>query len=498
MEPQSSDLKRSLATGFAWTGWGKSSFVVVQLLVIMVLARMLTPEEFGIVGAAMIAIDSAEILAKLGLRPALIQRPTLGRSYESSSVALAIAGGGGTGLVIWAIAPAVAGVFGFPQVTDVLRVLAVVLPIRTIGNVADALLTRAHEFKWLAWTELVSYILGFGVGAIAAAAAGLGVWALVIGTVAMESLKALLRLVKRRPAAGRPRLAETRELLGFGVGVTVGRIPNSIADRADNFVVGVSLGSEALGVYGRAYQLMQVPGALFGKVLHQVFLPAVARLQGRREVLATAFRRGISASALVILPLSAFLGVLAADVVEFTLGDQWGDAVGPFRILAAAMLLRGGYQVGEALAVGTGAVYRRAWRQWVHAVLIVAGALVGQQWGLEGVAWGVFAALLTNYLLTAQLGLSIVGLTWSQFGSVHIPAARLAVLIGVVAAAVGIALEGLPAVVVLLLAFVVCCAVGLLAVWRMPRWFLGEEGLWGLGIFRNLWTSQRAGRKAHT
>ena len=107
--------------------------------------------------------------------------------------------------------------------------------------------------------------------------------------------------------------------------------------------------------------------------------------------LAAAYLRAVALIALLVLPLSAALILLAPEVVRVALGPRWGLAVAPFQILGIGMLFRTSYKMSDSIARSTGAVYRRAWRQVIYAALVVVGAWVGQHWGIAGVAWGALA-----------------------------------------------------------------------------------------------------------
>ena len=129
--------------------------------------------------------------------------------------------------------------------------------------------------------------------------------------------------------------------------------------------------------------------------------------------------------------MSVFFLVLAPEIVLLTLGPKWTEVTLPFQILATSLLFRTSYKISDSLTKATGAVYRRAWRQWVYAVLVVLGAFGGQFWGISGVAVGVVTAISTNYLLMAHLSLRLVDISFKDFFEAHIPGAVLGVGAGV-------------------------------------------------------------------
>jgi PST family polysaccharide transporter len=151
------------------------------------------------------------------------------------------------------------------------------------------------------------------------------------------------------------------------------------------------------------------------------------------------------------------------------------------------MLFRTSYKMSDSLARATGSVYRRAWRQIVYAALVVGGALVGQRWGIVGVAVAVVAALAVNFSLMAQLSLSVSGLSWASFLRVHLAPAALAAACAPVTWGVTTALRdaALPAIVVLAGGVIATLTWALLLAWRAPALFLGQDVLWMLETLRS-------------
>ena len=475
------DLTRRTVGGLLWTGGGKAAYGVLYLAVLAILARMLSPAEFGVVSAALVVIGVSQIVSQLGLGPALVQRPALEPRHVETAFTGSIAIGVALGVVVWAAAPAAAAFLHVPAAGPVIRVLAWVFPLQGVAVVAESLLRRDLEFRRLTQAEVAAYALGYGLVGIVLAAAGWGVWALVAGQMAQTVIRTAWVVALRPPR--RARLGDGRslaELLYFGGGFTLAKVANFIAVQGDNLVVARALGPTALGVYGRAYALMSAPAYGFGTVLDNVLFPAMARIQHDPERLAAAYRRGVALLALLVLPPSVVLILVAPEFIRVALGPRWDAAVAPFQVLAIGMLFRTSYKISDSLARATGAVYRRAWRQALYAGLVVAGAAIGQFWGVLGVAWGALVALTVNFALMAQLSLRLARFPWSAFRAAHAPAAWLTLVTTPPAWAVAALLRnaGAPALLVLAGAAAAGAAMGLAAVARAPKRFLGADGAW--------------------
>jgi PST family polysaccharide transporter len=224
---------------------------------------------------------------------------------------------------------------------------------------------------------------------------------------------------------------------------------------------------------------MAGPAVLFGNVLDRVLFPAMSQLQRHPEHLAEAYRRGVALIALVMLPASAVLLVLAPELVDVVLGPAWREVVLPLQILGAGMLFRTSCKLSDSLVRATGAVYARTWRQTAYAVFVLAGAWVGHFWGIPGVAAAVFVTLVANFLLMAQLSLRLAAMPWRTFWYAHVPGLALA---GLAAGSVGAAASLLRAwdlaPVLVLVASVATLAPSAALVACMPGIFLGEDGRW--------------------
>jgi PST family polysaccharide transporter len=460
---------------------GKGGHAGLTLLTMVVLARLLSPREFGTVSAALVVISFTSIFSRLGLGPAVVQRQQLEQRHLQAAFTGSLLLGLLLGAGIWWGAPLVAAFFHNPQVEPVLKVLAWTFPLSGISTVAESLMFRELRFRWIANLGLATHALGYGLVAVILALAGLGVWALVAAAMVQTTARsAILLYVRRPPLAWWPEWRALKEMLHFGTGFTVAKVANHLALQGDNLVVGHWLGPVALGLYGRAYHLMSVPASVVGNVLDDVLFPTMARFQEEVERLGRAYRRGVAVIALVALPASIVLFVLAPELIQVVLGPRWSGAVAPFRVLVIGTLFRTSCKLSDSLARSAGMVYRRARRQIVYAGLVIGGAYVGQHWGITGVAVGVLVALAANFLLMAQLSLEVSRLKWSTFWAAHTPSFILAGVCGIVAWSVAVSLRewSVGSLGVLLLSSGAALLSGLGLVWRFPERCLGPDGIW--------------------
>jgi PST family polysaccharide transporter len=483
--PQS--LRHRTLSGIIWMGFAAGGRALIQLLILSILARLLTPREFGVVGAALVVVAFSQLFSRLGVGQSLVQIEAIERRHRETGFivsvvfSLAIAGG------VWILAPVAADFYGIREVKAVLRPLALLFPLRGIATVAEAALRRDLRFKRLAAIDTVALALGYGVVGVVAAINDLGVWALVLAQLSQSTLRAIV-LLATYPPVRIPRMSRSalRELLQLGGGFTAGSIATYVAQHVDNVLVGRWLGPTALGLYGRAYQMMAMPANLFGSVLTIVLFPAMARVQDSKKALASAYTKGVAAIALMTGPTSVVVAVLGVEIVALVLGPQWHNAVSPLRLLALGTLFRTSFKMSESISKATGAVYRRAWRQWTYVAIVALAVWTGQQWDITGVAGMILIALAINFLLMAQLSLKLAEMTWRDFRRAHAPALRLAALAGAVSAGIRalLVLTDLSSTWVLVGTSAAVVVSVSLVTWRLPTVFLGAEGLWVLRRFK--------------
>nr|WP_246476703.1 lipopolysaccharide biosynthesis protein [Salicibibacter cibi] len=427
------------------------------------------------------------IFTQLGVGPALIQRMYLEERHIRTGFTASILLGFTFTLLIIIFAPVIASLFLIDELTEVLRVISVMFIFQSVGIVAESLLRRELRFRNIAIMQVVSFSIGYGLMGITLGLLDFGVWALVGAHISQTLLKMSLMLYFR-PHSKKLELnvITLKELLLFGGGHTLGKIGNFFALQGDNAVVGRFLGAEALGFYGRAYQLMMMPVTLFGTVLDKILFPAMSTIQEQNKRILRVYRRGIAMVSLIIIPIGAFLWLAAPEIVLMLLGTSWTEIIPAFQILIAGLLFRTSYRLSDSLIRAKGAVYRNSWRQWVYALAVLIGSYIGHFWGVSGVAFGVLLALTLNYFLLAKLSLKLIGMRWKEYLGAHIPGLLLGTLVfGEVWVLLKLfrAYELTPLVSVGAIGILV-----LLSVWIVYRYgsniFFGKDGVWAINTVK--------------
>jgi PST family polysaccharide transporter len=492
-------LTQEAVSNVGWQALVMGSNLLLKALVLVALARLMPPSEFGLIAAATVIISLAADFSQIGVHRAVIQRFTLDTAHVRSAFAISLLTGSAAAAVLYTAAPAMAGLLGIAETRPLIAFLALTLAITGISEVSASLLQRDRQFRVLGLIDLGSYFLGFGCVALPLAFLGYGAWALAIGQMAQVVARLTALFAVRLPAmALLPRWRESKDLLIPGAGFSAGQIGNFLATQADYFLVGRFLGAEALGLYSRAYQLFMLPAQMFGKVVATVLFPTFSAIQDQPERIGRAYLSALGITALMILPVSAGLIILAPELVGFLLGANWQGIVAPFQVLVVTLLFRTSYKISDAVVLATGSMYRRALTQYLYAGAVVAGSLAGLRFGLAGVAAGVGAAVVFNHAITLTLARRNTGLAWSAILLAQLRQVPGAVVIAgpVWLAAQWARAHGLPDLAVLA-AGGAAGAAAFGAAWWLARPIFGPEADWLASLISSrlaAWKARRAAR----
>ncbi len=414
--PTKAALLSSTFTGLTAQYFGTLTQGLVQLGVLAVLARLLSPADFGLVGLATVFVGLAALLAQFGISVAIVRQPELTERHIRAAHTLALVLGLAVSLLLAAGAPLLAQSFMNPGLTGVLRALSIVFLLGNPSAVAEALLEREMAWGRLMWINLVAFVLGYALTGCALAVQGFGAWALVGSQLAQTLLRTIL-LLWTSPHPKRPLIAgeELRTLLRFGGGFTLARLFNYGAQQGDYMVVGRVLGVAPLGFYTRAFKLMQLPATYFAAVIAKVLFPIMARVQGEVDRLRMAYLTASAVITIITAPISALMIVTAPDIVDLVLGPRWRPTVAPFQILTAGVVFRNAFVMAYCLDGAVGDMRRRTVRDFIYAVAILTGSVLGVRFGLPGVAAGVLAAIVLNYFVAARMSLNLLASSGREY-----------------------------------------------------------------------------------
>lgn len=418
--------------------WAYFSYVGGRLLVLLstvILARLLTPKEFGIVGFAMVSMALLETVKDLGLSQALVaSRPELVEKRANTVFVTSVLLGALLSLLMVAISPAAAAFFDESQLQAILPVLGLNFLLNSLGSTHYALAQKRLDFRTRTAAEFAD-VLVRGVLGVVLALAGAGVWALVLGYVFgnVAAVIVLWALVPWRPKLriDRPELGG---LLRFGGALTGVDVTAAIVSNVDYLFIGKMLGPTALGLYTLGFRLPELVIVNIAVVAGAVLFPAFANVD--RAALAHAYLVSLRYMMLVALPLAAAMAILAEPLILAAFGDKWEGAVAPMQVLAL-------YSFAATVGIPAGTAYKAVGRADVllklaipRTILVVALVAIFTSSGITAVAGcqaavaGLFS-LIGLWLAARLLEVDLRSMLLAFWQPVVATAALAAVVVGI-------------------------------------------------------------------
>ncbi len=391
LTPSTHDIGARARTAVGWRALSQFSSQGIQIVVGIILARLLMPSDFGIIGMAGIVTGLAGVFQDLGFGQALVQRAELRPEHSRSAFWMTLIMGTLLYTALYFGAPWAGEYFRDDRMVPVLRLMALSFLISPFGVVPRSLLQRELDFRKPFYAGLAGTIANGGVG-ITMAFLGYGYWSLVWALLVSSAVGTIaLCIVTRYAPPVVPSLRGARELFAFGGGMTAISLLHFMREKADYFMIGRQMDVTALGLYTRAYGQITLPITVTAHSVHGIMFAALSRLQTQPERLRKAFCSALTAVAAVAFPLEGMLLVTSAELIPAVFGQQWTGSVRSVQILTLAGFAMVVGNMGGAAMTATGRVKLAVWMQGIEAFLLPAAAYSGSRWGIVGVSIGVTA-----------------------------------------------------------------------------------------------------------
>lgn len=377
-----------------------STFITagLQIVVTAVLARLLTPDAFGLVAMAGLVLRFGQYFAQMGVGQAVVQRAELTDDHASAGFWSSVLIGALFSGAAWLLAPLGAAAFGAPELIPVLQVMGLSFVLTGTSTTSFALLRRAMRFRAIAIAEIIAYVIGYG-GALVLAATGAGVWALVFAGLCQNTAASILYNVLARPiVVPVTRWQPYRELLGFGTTVSFISFLEFLNSSLDTIAVGRLEGATQLGFYNRALSLTGLPMYYMSTSLSKVLLPSFSSIQEDTGRTGRAYISLITVFAGIGLPVAFGMSGASREVVAVLLGDQWTTSVPIMRIVAVASAASMMSHFGGILMEATAHLREKVALRTVQLAVFVVLVYVLRGFGLSGFALA-FAMSETGQLI---------------------------------------------------------------------------------------------------
>jgi O-antigen/teichoic acid export membrane protein len=369
--------------------------MVIQFASVVILARLLMPEDFGLVASVGPIVAFVALLQNLGLQQALVQRKDISDRQLNQVFWVSALVGLGSSVLVAVLAPAIAAFYGDQRMLGITIASALPLLLGSIAAVPLALMNRHLQFGQLALNDVMTAAAGFLAAAIAAWA-GMGYWSLVLGpaAAAVVALVAAWQVVRWTPS--RPDLKIDGDILSFGANLTGFNLVNFFSRNLDNILIGKYSGAIELGYYDRAYKLLLFPLQNITQPLTRVMVPLLSRIHEDKARFRDLYVRTNWMLAAVTMPGIAALTLASGPVVELLFGPRWTAVAPIFAWLGIASLM-------QSVSSTTGWIFicqgkTKVMFQWgiYSSLTTVASFIVGLHWGAVGVA---AAYAISGYVL---------------------------------------------------------------------------------------------------
>ena len=416
-------LQTKTVKGISWSAISQVSTQGIQFVVKLVLARILVPEDFGIIGMALIFTAFIQTVNELGLSISIIQRKDVKERHLSTSFWANIF----IGIVICVIAiiasPLVADFFKEEGLQPIIRVLSIGFILGSFGIVHRAILTKNIDFKNVAITE-AGAVLSSGIISVFLALSGFGVWSLVLGSL-MGDLGRSVFLWMRCPWRPSKKFDRTSfsELFVFGKNVLGSRVISYITFNADYFLIAKFLDATSLGLYTLAYQMAVFPLSQISSVITRVTFPVFSAIQEHNTRIRMGYLQAIKYTSLITFPLLTGLAIVAPELIPTLIGEKWMPMVLPLQILCIAGII-------YSIATHTGSVILSKGRSDIHirwdaskALVLPLAALIGVQYGIIGVATATALTSCVLFLIIQKITNRLIDLRFQEYFKALFPAA---------------------------------------------------------------------------
>jgi PST family polysaccharide transporter len=400
-------LKKKTFWGGIWNSLSSVSLTGLNFIITAILARLLSPNAFGVMGMIQTTIALINMMNQFGLSPAIIQGENLNQKRLSSLFWFNMLVGIVMTCIVFFSSDLVALFFNQNSLAPLLRLISIVFTIVSFSFIQQSLLKKEMKFKKLFNINIISTIF-YGLITIILAFNGFGVKALVIGYISKNIITTFSIIFFQRWLPDfRFNFKEIKDLLDFGVYVFGGSFLNYFNRNLDYLLIGRFLGSEALGYYTLAYKMMLIPVQKIGGVIGNTFLPAFSQIKNNKKSIKKYYLKVLQLISLLTFPMMGGLFIVAPEFILSVYGENWKPVIILIQILSVTGALQSlGTTIGVILFSQGRSDISFKWNLFAVSNLAIA-MIIGMNWGIKGVATGVavfsFYSFWISFYITGDL-----------------------------------------------------------------------------------------------
>ncbi|MEG9302761.1 MOP flippase family protein [Psychrobacter celer] len=428
-------LKQKAVSGVKWTTFSSVIVAILQIVQLVILARLLEPTVFGLMAITSVVIGFAQAFLDMGISNAIIHKQEVSHTQLSSLYWLNVLSGIVLFLIVSLCAPVVALFYQEAELTNIIILVAMTFLIQPFGQQFIVLWQKELKFNDIAKVDILTKLVALIVS-IVFAYYNYGVYALVYGVLAGTILQTLVFVYKglrEYTISFVFRLSDVREFLSFGLYQMAEKTLNYFNSQIDTLLIGKLLGVETLGVYNIAKQIIMKPIQIINPIVSKVTFPVMAKIQNDTDRLKEIYLKTINLLSSINFPIYLFMLITAPQLVPLMFGEQWVDAVIILQILSIYGALRSiGNPVGSLLLAKGRADWGFYWNLGLFFYVPIVIYLFSRA-GIETLSWGMVGIMVS--LITPMWYLLVRPLVQAKFWEFHKQIATpafISMLIGVV------------------------------------------------------------------
>ncbi|WP_082500626.1 lipopolysaccharide biosynthesis protein [Agreia sp. Leaf244] len=382
-----SGLASSAARGSAVTIASQGIKLVLMLASTIVLARLLSPSDYGIIAMVVAIVGVGEIFRDFGLSMSALRAKELSQQQQSNLLWINVGVGAILTILFFFLAVPISLFYGRPELVGIVHVLSMTFVVNGISTQFRVRINRELRFVALAVADIVPYALAF------AAALGLALyqgtyWALVAQQLVVSVAGLALAVIFARWMPGLPGRAEMGGLIKFGMSFAATQLVSYATRNVDSIAIGRVWGAASLGMYDRAYQLLVMPLTQINTPLSRVAIPVLSRISDEQEKFVRYLRQAQLIALYVTASLFTVVAAIGEQIVVWVLGAQWQEAGQILQVLAIGGIFRAVVQISYWIYMAKGMAKQQFWFYLVAQPAVVVVMLAGLPWGAMGVAIG--------------------------------------------------------------------------------------------------------------
>jgi teichuronic acid exporter len=433
-----SKLKRKTVKGFFWSSIESFLSQGQGIIFGIILARILSPEEFGLLGMITIFISVGQVFVDCGLSQSLIRKQDCSNDDYSTVFWVNIAIGAVSYLLIWIAAPFIADFYGKPELILLTRITSLVILIGSLTLIQQTIFTKDIDFKTITKSSAIGTFIS-GIASLVLAFTGFGVWSLVWRIIINQVVRSLILWNQNR---WRPKFFCSRQLLkehfAFGSNILLISVMSALYKSFYNLIIGKSYSEKILGYYTNADQYSTMPSSTISSVTNKVSYPVLSEIQNDNERLKTSIRKLITMVMYISFVAMFFMAAVAKPLFIIVLGEKWLPSVVIFQVLCMAYTISPMLTINQNIMKikGRSDLFLRT--EIIKYLLLTPLIILGAIFGIKVLIAGIVFFYWIGFVINAMYSGKLIGFSFIDQSLEFLPALAIAMVSAIITWSVGV------------------------------------------------------------